>query len=323
MYGYTVFHKKLINTLIETVRAGTNANTYIFEGADGLKKHDAALLFAKALVCEEKQSAPCCECSACVEAQAGTHPDIVHIKRDKATLGVDPIRRMITECMIKPFYNRHKVFIIDEGDLLTPQAQNAFLKIIEEPPEYAVFIIVCTNSQILLETVRSRAVTITFPPVSDNDIRDYIETAYPDETRIDFLVGYSMGIPGNVDKIIKRTDFDELREEVLNIVPRLLSKNKIHAFDFTEYIDTHKDNAAEIYDIILLYLRDALITSTGKADKIINTDKADKINLLVSKYTAQSFVSASDEIMLAKKMIERHVKVAATALHAALCVKGS
>ena len=323
MYGYNVFHKKLMMTLIESVRRNKNANTYIFEGAEGLKKHEAALLFAKSLVCTNTNTAPCCDCPACHEAQGLSHPDIVFVERekDKATLGVEPIRDMITECLIKPFYNRHKVFIINEGDLLTPQAQNAFLKIIEEPPQYAVFIIVCTNSQILLETVRSRAVSVTFTPVSDNDIREYINTTYPDEPRVDFLVKYSMGIPGYVDRIIEREDFDELREEVLNLLPRLLSKNKIHAFDVADYIEEHKDNADEIYDMMLMYLRDAIVTATGKPDKIINTDKTEKINLLASKYTASTLTSASDELMTAKKMLERYIKASATALHAALKVK--
>ena len=310
-------------SLINSARDNSNANTYIFEGTKGLKKHDAARLFAKALVCSDVNNAPCCDCPACYEAQSGSHPDIVFVNcpEDKSTIGVEPIRDMIKECLIKPFYNRHKVFIINDGDALTPQAQNAFLKIIEEPPQYAVFIIVCSNSSVLLETVRSRAVTITFNPVSDETVRSYIEKKYPDEPRIDFLVKYSMGIPGYVDTLINREDFDTLREEVLTLIPRLLSKNKSHAFDVSAYIDSHKDNASEIYDMMLMYLRDAIIYASGKNENIINTDKLEKIHLLASNYPMRILVLASDEIMFAKKMLERYVKASATALHAALKIK--
>ena len=323
MYGYDIFHEKLMTTLINSVRENSNANTYIFEGPKGLKKHDAAQLFAKALVCSDVNNAPCCRCSACHEAQSGSHPDIVFVNcpKDKATIGVEPIRDMITECLIKPFYNRHKVFIINDGDALTPQAQNAFLKIIEEPPRYAVFIIVCSNSSVLLETVRSRAVTITFNPVSDETVRSYIEKKYPNEPRIDFLVKYSMGIPGYVDTLINREDFDTLRDEALTLIPRLLSKNKTHAFEVSAYIDSHKDNASEIYDMMLMYLRDAIIYASGESENIINTDKLEKIHLLASNYPMRILVLASDEIMLAKKMLERYVKASATALHAALKIK--
>ena len=323
MYGYRIFHDKLMMTLIDSVREDRNANTYIFEGAEGLKKHEAALLFAKALVCSDTKNAPCCSCPACYEAQSGSHSDIVFVnpQKDKATIGVEPIRDMITESLIKPFYNKHKVFIINEGDILTTQAQNAFLKIIEEPPEYAVFIIVCTNADALLETVLSRSVTITFTPVSDREIKAYIEEKYPDEPRVDFLVKYSMGIPGYVDTIIEREDFDEMREEVLNLLPRLLSKNKLHGFDVADYIDKHKDIAAEIYDMMLMYLRDAIVYAAGRPNKVINTDKTDKIQLLATKYDTRILAKATDEIMLSKKMLDRYVKASATALHAALEIK--
>ncbi len=323
MLGYEVFHKDLLMTLIDTVHKGTNANTYIFEGVAGLGKHESARLFAKALVCNEKHNAPCDNCSACREAQATSHPDILFIKpeKDKATIGVEPVRDAITEALIKPFYNRHKVFIIDDGDILTPQAQNALLKIIEEPPEYAIFIIVCTNSEILLETVRSRAVTVTFSPLPDSVVREYIENKYPDEARIEFLVKYCAGIPKSADLIISDNDFDTMREEVLNLIPRLLSKNKAYAYDVAEYIENNKDRASEIYDMMLLYLRDAVIYAMGKNDNVINTDKLEKISLLGSKYEPQLLAKAIDEIMIAKKMLERHVKTSATALHAGLSIK--
>ncbi len=323
MYGYDIFHNELMMTLINSVRNNTNANTYIFEGEKGLAKHEAALLFAKALVCSNTKTTPCCDCPACREAQALSHPDIVFVKaqKDKSTIGVEPIRDMINESLIKPFYNRHKVFIINDGDTLTPQAQNAFLKIIEEPPQYAVFIIVCKSAQMLLETVQSRAVTVTFPPVSDTTVREYIENNYPDEARIDFLVKYCAGIPKYADEIVSRDDFDTLREEVLNLVPRMLSKNKLHAYDVADYIEKHKDNAGEICDIMLMYLRDALITAMGRPDKVINSDKTDKINLLAEKYSTRILALAIDEMVTAKKMLDKYIKASAAVLHAALCIK--
>lgn len=323
MFGYTIFHNELMLTLLKSVRENKNANTYIFEGAKGLGKHNAARVFAAALVCDNIKEAPCGECAMCREAKALSHPDIIYVKpeKDKATLGIEPVRNMINECMIKPFYKRHKVFIIDDGDIITPQAQNAFLKLMEEPPDYAVFIIVCESAQTLLQTVRSRSVTITFAPVSEDVVKEYIEKTYPDEARIDFLVKYCGGIPKYADDIINNDCFEKMREEVLNLVPRLLSKNKVHAYDVSAYIDEHKDDAERIYDLMLMYLRDALVMAMGRGDNIINTDKTDKITLLAQKYTPRLLALAIDEVMLSKKMLGRHVKASATALHAALKIK--
>ena len=320
IYGYEIFHEDILNRLIKSVRDGKNAAAYIFEGQPGLHRHEAARLFAKTLVCRNPNSAPCCECPACVVAQAGTHPDIVFVERekDKASLGVKPIRAMITECGVKPFFNRHKVFIIDEGDLLTAEAQNAFLKIIEEPPEYAVFIIICANAELLLETVRSRSVIVTFHPVSDDVTRKYIENKHPDDPRTDFLVRYCEGIPCAADSLVDNEDFDTLRDDVLSLVPRLISKNKLHAFDVADYVEKNKDNAAAIFDLLLSYLRDAMVMAMGSPESVINTDKRDKLTLLVRTYPANLIVAALDEVVMARQMLSRSVKASAAILHAAL-----
>lgn len=323
MYGYKVFHTEIMQNLISTVREGRSANAYIFYGSRGLGKHAAAELFASALVCDRKISAPCGECRACVESKAGTNPDIIYVRRekDKASFGILPIREMLADCQKTPFYAKRKVYIIDEGDLLTAEAQNAFLKSLEEPPEYAVFIIICEQAENLLETVRSRSVKIGFPPVGDSIVREYIESKYPDEERVEFLVKYCAGIPGAADEIIGRDDFEQLREDVLGLVPKLLTKNKVHVFKVAEYFDKHKDNAQEVCDMILLYLRDALITCMGSGKKIINTDKNEKINMLASAYSPRLIACAADEVLLAKKMLQKYIKPSAAILHAGLKIR--
>lgn len=320
MYGYNIFHDDLMNTLIGNIRDGKCANAYIFEGEKGLAKHEAARLFAQALVCDDEKYAPCCQCRSCIEAKAGTNPDIIFLKKekDKATIGVEPIRAMLTDAQNKPFYARRKVYIIEEGDIVTPQAQNAFLKMFEEPPEYLVFIIVCEHGESLLETIRSRAVKVSFPCVSDDVVRRYIEEKYPEEPRLEFLVKYCAGIPYAADEIIAREDFELMRDEVLSLVPKLLSKNKIHAFAAADYFDKNKEDAAEAYDMILMYLRDAMVTAMGSPENVVNSDKRDKINILASSYTPQKLSAAMDEIIFAKKMLEKHIKASATALHAGL-----
>ena len=320
MYGYEIFHEDILNRLIRSVRDNKNASAYIFEGHRGLHKTEAARLFAKSLVCDEPENAPCCGCPSCAESQAGTHPDIIYIEKekDRASLGVGPIRDMVTECGIKPFGKRHKVFIIPEGDLLTPEAENAFLKIIEEPPEYAVFIIICTNAESLLETVRSRSIIVTFPPVSEEVVQHYIESRYPDEPRIDFFVKYCEGIPGAADRLISDPELEGFRDEVLSLVPRLLSKNKAHGFEISDYIEKNKDKAAEICDLLLMYTRDAMVSAMGSPEKVINTDKRDKIDLLVQSYPAERIAAGVSELITARKMLDRHVKASAAILHAAL-----
>lgn len=319
MYGYTIFHEDIMNSLIRSVREGRNANAYIFEGSKGLGVGNAAELFAKTLVCLNVSSAPCGSCGPCAEVSSGANPDLIRVSKpkDKSVIGVDISRQMINMALTKPLYSRRKIILIEDGDLLNAPAQNALLKVLEEPPEYAVFIIVCETADNILETVRSRSVIIEFPPVGDDIVEKYITEKYPDDPRIDFLVKYCAGIPLTADTIIGNGDLETLRADAFTLLKRLLSNNRLDAFSFAGYFDSHKENAAAICDMLLLYLRDILVVQLCGGG-ITNTDKADEIRTLAAGTTATRVMAAADEIIMMKKMLGRFVKASAAAMHAAL-----
>ena len=128
MYGYDVFHEDILTRLINSVRQGTNAATYIFEGPAGLRKNEAALLFAKVLVCENQASAPCCSCPACLEAQGGNHPDIIYVypEKDKKTIGVienDAEYSAAGRCLMSYI---PKDSAIKEGDMVLTSGSSVF-----------------------------------------------------------------------------------------------------------------------------------------------------------------------------------------------------
>lgn len=321
MYGYTTFHDELIKKLIESVHNGTSSHAYIFEGEKGLFKHEAAQLFAAALTCQNTSVSPCGTCPACIQAKSKTNPDIIYIEKpnDKKTIGVEPIRVLNDDVAIRPFYSQKKVYIINEGDILTPEAQNAFLKTLEEPPEYAVFIIIVENSSALLQTVLSRASLIHFTPVSDKLIEKYINEKYPEHTsRIEFLTKYCEGIPGIADDIIADEGFETLRTESINKLPVLLSKNKLYAYSIQKFIDENKDNAEKIFDFWISYLRDVIVIQCSAPDRIINIDKNDKLQILAEKYEPTQIVNAVKEILNSKKMLKRYVNLKAISLMTAL-----
>lgn len=324
MFGYDTFHENLMKNLIASVHNGTASHAYIFEGEKGLLKHSSARLFAAALSCQNKEVSPCGSCPCCIGAKANTNPDITIIEKpsDKKTIGVEPIRLLGEDVAVKPFYSKRKVYIINEGDILTEDAQNAFLKTLEEPPDYAVFIIIVENSSVLLPTVLSRAELIHFPPVPDSVIEQYIREKYPEqESRIPFLVKYCGGIPGNADDIILDENFEALRENSLNMLPQLLSKNKIHAYNVQKFFDENKEDAEKIFDFWISFLRDAAVIQCGSKKNIINSDKDEKLGLLAGKYEAKRIVRAIDELVNAQKMMKRFVNLKALSLMTALKIK--
>ena len=321
MHGYRTFHEELMNNLIESVRNGSVSHAYIFEGAKGLYKHESARLFAAALTCLSPQNAPCGVCSGCAQSSANSNPDIIYVEKpkDKTRIPVDTIRQINDDAAIKPFNAPRKVYIINEGDLLTAEAQNAFLKTFEEPPEYAVFIIVAESSLSLLPTILSRAVLITFPPVSNKKIEQMLLENHPEEReRIPFLVNFGEGIPGSAEDIISNPDFEQLRSDSLDMLKHLVSIDKNSAFLIEDFVDKRKDFADEIFDLWISYLRDILVLQCSAFDSTINIDKLSALKKYSELLDEKKTVKAISTLTEGKKMLSRYVKSGAAALNCAL-----
>jgi len=151
----------------------------IIEGAHGTGKHTIARNTAAALVCENKDDGslplPCGKCISCRKVIESKSPDVITIGcEDKATIGVDAIRFLKEDIYIIPNDTDHKIYIIEDADKMTPQAQNALLLTLEEPPSYVHFFLLCENADSLLETIRSRAPIFRTEPLTKDEIDSYI-----------------------------------------------------------------------------------------------------------------------------------------------------
>lgn len=150
-------------------------HAYIIEGAYGTGKHTLATELAKALVCENRTNPdapalPCGECRNCRNISRGACPDVIEIGTDgKASVGVESIRDLRRDVHIYPNDLERKIYIINDAHTMTVQAQNALLLTLEEPPAYAFILLLCENSALMLETIKSRAPIIRMKPLSPED----------------------------------------------------------------------------------------------------------------------------------------------------------
>ncbi len=320
MYGYETFHEELMRNLIDSVHHGQSSHAYIFEGSMGLNTLGAARLFAAALACPNNEIAPCGACPSCIEAKANTNPDIVYVNSGaKKSIGAEQMRSLETDVAIKPFAAKRKIYIIEDGTQLTEAAQNVLLKTFEEPPEYAVFIIVIENAAQLLETVLSRFTLVHFPPVTDETVEKYITEKYPEESeRLPFLVRYSAGIPGEADRIISDPDFDALRARSLEKMSALTSSDRTAAFDARAFVEEYKDRFSDILAFWVSFARDMLLIQTGSGENIINADKRDALRSLASKTDPAQTVKLFERILKAHKMNLRFVSPKAVVMWLAL-----
>lgn len=325
MYRYDTFHDELMLELINNVHDGSVHQAYIFEGPEGINILESAKLFAAALTCRNKSIAPCDSCPVCSLSYAGTNPDISFINTgDKKSIGVEVIRELSTDVYIRPFESENKVYIIEDGAALTNEAQNAMLKILEEPPEYAIFIIIVPSSALLLPTVVSRCSCVRFTPLDEEKMRGYITKKYSDTTEnMDFLVRFSQGIPKRADDIINDPDFEPLRQEAFKMIVPLLSKHKISAYTVTEFLENNKDRAELIFDLWQSFLRDIMLIQNDAPSFIVNADLNDKLSNLASRLPDICCIIALEQLVKAKIMLKRYVNLHILGLNLSFSIKKS
>ena len=164
-------HDDVVNHLQNAIQMGKISHAYIFNGEVGAGKKMLASAFAMALQCEKHGTDPCMECDSCKRALSKNHPDIITITHEKPnSIGIEDIRiQLIDDVSIKPYTGPYKIYILNEAEKLTLQAQNALLKTIEEPPAYAVILLLTSNADSLLPTISSRCVTLNLRPVKETD----------------------------------------------------------------------------------------------------------------------------------------------------------
>lgn len=171
-----VGHEDIIAHFKSSIETGNVAHAYIISGDAGSGKKALAYAFAETLECEAGGTEACGTCQSCLQVSTGNYPDIITVTHEKPNLiSVDEVRdQLINTIDIKPYKGKYKIYIIPDAELLNVQAQNAMLKTIEEPPAYAVILLLTTNLDKLLETVKSRCLKLQTKPIRERDVLAYL-----------------------------------------------------------------------------------------------------------------------------------------------------
>ncbi len=231
---------RLKQSLTEKFAAGLSAHAYILEGPAGSGKHVAAQQIAATVLCERKDepgvTPPCGTCTACRRVKKGVSVDVMAVSTEKATISVDQIREIRSTLFIAPNDGDMKFYIIEQAELMTPNAQNALLLSLEEPPSYVMFLLLTTDSTLLLPTIRSRAPVIRMErfdaPFLEETLRRVINDPDPDRLRAaarmaDGTIGQALSLYENDKEELKH--YDTARE----LVSVLLDGRRSDAIVFT------------------------------------------------------------------------------------------
>jgi len=280
-FGNIIGHEDVIEHMKNAITMNKVSHAYIIHGEEGMGKKLIAGAFAKTLQCEAGESFPCNKCKSCLQYDSGNHPDIIRVRHEKASIGVDDIRAQVNaDIQIKPYSSRYKIYIINEADKLTEQAQNALLKTMEEPPHYAILLLLTTNIGMLLPTILSRSIVLNLKPVDMQKITDFLMDNYHVPDYLAQMAAQFSG--GNVGKAIKYAssdDFAKMKEDITHILKYIDDLELYEVISGLKSLSVSKNNIDDYIDLMILWYRDVLVfKSTQKAELILYKDELSYIS---------------------------------------------
>ncbi len=212
--------------LLRPVKTGRIVHAQIFAGPDGTGKMEAAKQVARALNCQGTGEKPCGSCKSCLAFWDNVSTMLSVIEPTGATIKIGQIRDMISDISIKPDHGVRCV-VIDQADKMTEAAQNALLKTLEEPPSYAVFFLLTPLPEALLPTIRSRCVTLRFPPQGEQEVKRELENSGAAADKAELIASLSFGSVGHALEINRDAEYLKTYDAALSAFRLLESKNDI------------------------------------------------------------------------------------------------
>ena len=272
-FNNVIGHEEIIRHLQNAIKTGKISHSYIFAGEPGSGKRLLAGIYAMTLQCEAGGENACGKCESCKKAIGKNHPDIIMVKHEKPnTISIDEIReQVVNDVDIKPYSSPHKIYIIPDAEIMTPQAQNALLKTIEEPPEYAVIMLLTSNIDGLLPTIRSRCVRLDLKVVDDGLVKKYLmEHLHIPDYQAEIDASFAHGSIGKAKEAATSQEFADITQKALKI---LKYADSMEVYELTEAIknlSSEKQNINDYLDIFQFWFRDVLMfKATREIDNLV------------------------------------------------------
>ena len=305
-----VGHEQVIHHMQNAIRQKKISHAYLLCGEAGSGKRLVAEAFAKTVLCEEGGIEACGKCKSCKQAESGNHPDFRIVVREKATLGVKEIREQVTgDVQIKPYSSAYKIYLIDEAEKMTEEAQNALLKTIEEPPEYAIFLLAVTRQELLLSTVLSRCVLLPFYPVAPEKIKRFLmeKRGVPDYLA-ENAAAFAAGLVGRAVQYAESESFIEQRKDVLHLVKYIDEMTMAEVMENVKLFATKKDVATEYLDLILMWYRDVLMyKATKNVNGLMFMDELEAVSAQAGKRSFENLQGIVEALEQVKQRLKSNV----------------
>lgn len=310
-----VGQQDIIGRLKKSVAENKIGHAYLLTGPKGIGKRTVAKAFSHMLLCNmPTQDDACNTCASCKMWNENTNPDYYQIETQEDNIRVDEIRELQNHIAVKPLFSNKKVYLIVDAEKMNVQAQNCLLKVLEEPPRYAVIILTTSNYGSLLSTIRSRGSKYNFSKYTQDEIRKVINIKSTEihekveKENLDFIIHYSDGIIGTAINLAMSSDFVELREKTFGVISKLSKTDDMDYFNIYDIFDKNKENTDIILDMISIFFRDLMVVKAGgKESMLINSDKRNKIVNEARSYSIEKLVKNIELIESTRKSIKQNI----------------
>ena len=262
MFEKIIGNEHIKESLIKAINSNSVSHSYLLIGKSGIGKQLFAKELAKKVMClgDEK-------CESCRKFDANSNPDFQIVVPDGKTVKIEQIRNLQAKIVEKPIISSKKVYIIDDADSTSEEAQNCLLKTLEEPPEYAMIILICANENRILETIKSRCVIIKFEDLTDEQIASYLNLHDKELIKL---------CDGSLEKASKIQENKELYVQLKQLANTLETGSLIDCLNFSKMLTSLKDNILEILDYLNLIFFEKCKSNINCAKAISTIEKTKK-----------------------------------------------
>ena len=257
-----------ISLLRRTIETNRIPHALVFTGPKGVGRFLTATTVAKALNCLGDVQGDCCDrCLSCTKIAKGVHPDVHLLAPEGSSLKIDQVRGLNQEVTLRPYEGRRKVFILDQAETMTEQAQNALLKTLEEPPGRAVLVLIAPEVSALLPTLASRCSQIRFGPLPENVVAARLQEEGCDDTESHFLASLAGGSLGRAQEL-RTSPLQEIRGLVEETFA-LPTGKILPVLDLAERVVRQKETLPLFLEALLAWCRDLMIAKVTSQEALL------------------------------------------------------
>ncbi|NBG89085.1 DNA polymerase III subunit [Isachenkonia alkalipeptolytica] len=287
----------LKNKVLRQIKGNTLSHAYLIYGNPGLDPQGFAKIFAQGILCKERAGEiPCGKCIPCKKVLGDNHEDLKVYPEE--TLKVEEIRNLEKDIHIKPYSAGKKIYIINHGEGITPQGQNALLKTLEEPPSFGIILIVARGKEALLPTIQSRCQGLGLKPVAGEEIYEALKNSwgYPEEKARE-ASKIAGGKIKTALRFLEDEDFENRRKQLFYLYRQMEEKGITESMEAMEKLSVEKDQIEEVLDLSLSFFRDLLLYKELQDPRwLIHGDQEKIIQDLGKKSGFKGILKALEEV---------------------------